>query len=442
MVTTNSPYTRTSWTDDFAWNEIIGKVNDLCENPPDGCDPIPGLEEVDPDHIWTKIDIIEVQDKLKEICDDIEFTDLGELWTSTIIDEIVEALDVGWCNCEESDFGVWADEFFEATPLSTCECCYPTSVREFSFHNILFEERTTYTSPCFERNTAEFLASRAEAFDLYNIAHENSKDWVEDRRKELLQQRIVEEKSTELLAKKAKLENLQNQLAACQSGPGDCFGLTQQIAELEKEIADLEEEIQEAKDRRDEAKEKADEHLAAADEAAIENWGILFELESWSPVYVNMVEELYSQGEVPEIGVVSEKYGEDRDWWVWGLGGYPYDSHTRSSWILQGVANTGFRSYTMFGYFTPSGLPYTASSPGKSFGEVYWRWCKELRSFHVSTGWTAWRDTGCLVSVRGRIYDEAGEVEWPELLTHTFTHEPTVGTAPAPEYEPNPDQEV
>ena len=440
MVTTNSPYTRTSWTDDFAWNEIIQEVNNLCENPPDGCDPIPGLKEVEPEHIWTRADIIEVQDKLKEMCRDIEFTDLGGRWTSVIIDEIKDALDNGWCNCEESSgFGVWSDEFFEATPSSTCECCYPTSVREYSWFNILFQERTTYTSPCYDRNTAEFLAGRAAAYTLYNTAHENSKDWVEDRREELLQQRIVEDKSTELLAKKAELENLQNQLASCQSSGGSCTSISQQISVVEEEIADLETEIQEAKDRRDESKEKADEHLAAADEAAIENWGILFELDSWTPVYVNMVAELYAQGQVPEIGVESEKYREDRDWWVWGLGSYPYDSHTRSSWILRGISNTGLRSYTMFGYFTPSGLPYTASSPGKSFGESYWRWCKELRSFTSRTGWTDWRDIGCLVSIRGRIYEEES-AEFPELSTHTFTHEPTVGTAPVPIYEPNPDQ--
>ncbi|GAF90685.1 unnamed protein product, partial [marine sediment metagenome] len=73
MVTTNSPYTRTTWVESFAWNEIIQEVNELAENPNEGCDPLETLEEVEEDYIWNKRDIENVQNKLIEICPSNEF---------------------------------------------------------------------------------------------------------------------------------------------------------------------------------------------------------------------------------------------------------------------------------------------------------------------------------------------------------------------------------
>jgi hypothetical protein len=84
------------------WNDIIQQVNDLSSNPDAGCDPIePPLEEVGPDHKWSKTDISTVQDRLKEICEENEFDEIPDLWKQRTIDEINEAIARGWCDCEK-----------------------------------------------------------------------------------------------------------------------------------------------------------------------------------------------------------------------------------------------------------------------------------------------------------------------------------------------------
>jgi len=84
------------------WNKIIQRINDLAQNPPGGCEPVDVLPEVEKNHIWTRTDVTDVQDKLIEICKDNTDTFTAELrlWTQDIIDEINEAIDRGWCDCE------------------------------------------------------------------------------------------------------------------------------------------------------------------------------------------------------------------------------------------------------------------------------------------------------------------------------------------------------
>ena len=74
------------------WNDIIRQVNDLAENPPDGCEPADTLEEVEAPHKWSKDDIQQVQDKLTEICKDNSFSDIPDLWKQDTIDEINDAI--------------------------------------------------------------------------------------------------------------------------------------------------------------------------------------------------------------------------------------------------------------------------------------------------------------------------------------------------------------
>lgn len=99
------PYTREEW------NDIIRRVNNKAENPEpedssheDGtpCDPLDPIEEVGPNHIWAVSDVEEVQDKLKEMCPEVQFTDPLILWTQNLIDEIEEAIDQAWCDCENN----------------------------------------------------------------------------------------------------------------------------------------------------------------------------------------------------------------------------------------------------------------------------------------------------------------------------------------------------
>ena len=82
------------------WNEdIIQKINDLCENPGLGCDPLGTIEEVTDPHRWSVADIEEARNKLEEICGENEFTTELKLWKQEIVDELKEAIALGWCNC-------------------------------------------------------------------------------------------------------------------------------------------------------------------------------------------------------------------------------------------------------------------------------------------------------------------------------------------------------
>ena len=74
---------------------IIRQINDLAENPPDGCESVDTLEEVEAPHKWSKDDIQQVQDKLTEICKDNSFSDIPDLWKQDTIDEINDAISQG-----------------------------------------------------------------------------------------------------------------------------------------------------------------------------------------------------------------------------------------------------------------------------------------------------------------------------------------------------------
>ncbi len=98
-----TPYKREGSSMYEAWNALIDEVNDILQNPPEGtdCEKIDELEHVGPDHKWSKTDIQEVQDKLKETCDSIDFANIPDLWKTSIIDEIKDAMDNdAWCDCK------------------------------------------------------------------------------------------------------------------------------------------------------------------------------------------------------------------------------------------------------------------------------------------------------------------------------------------------------
>jgi hypothetical protein len=86
------------------WNKLIRDLNENLANAPGGCEGISPLDEVDPEHIWTKQDVEEVRDKIKEMCEDNEFgEDLNKPWRKAIIDEIEEQMN-HWCDCRTGPF--------------------------------------------------------------------------------------------------------------------------------------------------------------------------------------------------------------------------------------------------------------------------------------------------------------------------------------------------
>ncbi len=432
MVTTNSPYTRTTWVEDFAWNQIIQEVNELATNPDEGCDPLATLDEVPEDHIWNKTDVNEVHDKLKEICPDNQFTELidNQPWTSLIVDEIKDALVKGWCECEpvldEWTLGHWtvAKAYGHSEGSGRCDATWIISGPMAGYAGI---DEFWWSATCYD--TQQYAAIDTLVWEIlqetYTEAREKGVLWVGNRRNELVQQRLVEQYSTLLISKRDQLESLQNQLAACS---GDCSSISEQISQIESDIADLEEAIQEAKDKRDGYKDEAIINLADADAAATENWAVMHELQHWDPAAFNVVAEHIS-------GITSE----------WGLGSYPYLAERWSQWgVGKGIwwahaPTTRRGSNMMGGLFTPSGLPFSKSWP-LIFGNAWWY---QLQKRHKCGIWDV-TSSGCVLGEWGD-WEDVGE--WFSQLGGWFEGDKlelifakTDGTEKVEEYEPNPDQ--
>ncbi len=96
------------WADDDLlthadWCDIYFRVNSLITVPDGECPTLDILDCPEAPHIWKKTDITEVRDKLDEICEENEtaWTDYEEdqLWTTTLLNEIEDAIAAGWCNC-------------------------------------------------------------------------------------------------------------------------------------------------------------------------------------------------------------------------------------------------------------------------------------------------------------------------------------------------------
>ena len=83
------------------WNGLLERINYLADHPSEGCDPIAPLDLVTAPHKWSETDIAAARSKLVEICsDNVFYAPSTGKWLQTIIDELDEAIDNGWCNCE------------------------------------------------------------------------------------------------------------------------------------------------------------------------------------------------------------------------------------------------------------------------------------------------------------------------------------------------------
>lgn len=84
------------------WNGLIQQINDLSENPPDGCDALDPLSTVGARHKWSRNDIFLLQDQLLAICNENTFS--GDVfqptWKQSVISELDTAIDKEWCGCE------------------------------------------------------------------------------------------------------------------------------------------------------------------------------------------------------------------------------------------------------------------------------------------------------------------------------------------------------
>ncbi len=251
------PFSRKSWNED-----IIQEVNELCENPDTGCDPLPLLEEAEPDHIWTKPDVTEVQDKLKEICSENEFEEMEtpQLWHyDAIIVPIEEAIQRGWCGCTPSeteyDFGYFPQRNLEAgkgTNKSTpTVIVVPAGCGGF--------KTTTYTSPYYPYPT-----NNARLLDIIRTAGDNDISttsytvlvrwvfWLEDKVEEIedeidvLEGQIITIED-DIEAKEAEITEattLRDYYCIEEPGGSNCSDYTALVTSLEKDLTDLEDDLQ------------------------------------------------------------------------------------------------------------------------------------------------------------------------------------------------------
>lgn len=111
------------------WNNLIDDVNSVLQNPPSGCDPLPPLDHVGPNHRWSKADIEQVHEAIMATCDEISFNSIPDLWRQSTVDEIYEKLSEAWCDCEcDLNEALFFDELVlrELEPQLFTECPYGT----------------------------------------------------------------------------------------------------------------------------------------------------------------------------------------------------------------------------------------------------------------------------------------------------------------------------
>lgn len=90
------------------WKKIIDDINALIDDPPTGCDASPKLDKIEKGVPvrWSRKMVKEVQDKLKQICDENEFDEVKpRRWSQKMIDDIRDAVEKGWCGCDEDGGG-------------------------------------------------------------------------------------------------------------------------------------------------------------------------------------------------------------------------------------------------------------------------------------------------------------------------------------------------
>jgi hypothetical protein len=85
------------------WECLITDINAILQTPPEKttCRALAPLDLPTRPHIWSIQDIEEVRTALSQTCPDIKFEVPLTLWSTKIIDEIVEQLDKVWCNCKK-----------------------------------------------------------------------------------------------------------------------------------------------------------------------------------------------------------------------------------------------------------------------------------------------------------------------------------------------------
>lgn len=130
MADANTPFKRLGEGEN-SWEDLLIKVNQELENPPEDtdCEPIEPIEVPDSMHRWAKSDVREVHDKLKEMPQDcFTFEEIPNLWRVSTIREIEDQLENSWCDCKSefccrpcTNAGITAAVFIKSISSDACE---------------------------------------------------------------------------------------------------------------------------------------------------------------------------------------------------------------------------------------------------------------------------------------------------------------------------------
>ncbi|MEE9548754.1 MAG: hypothetical protein V3V68_05305 [Nitrosomonadaceae bacterium] len=373
-VDPSKAFSRQSWNRD-----IIREVNELCENPDEGCEPLETLDEAEPDHIWTKPDVTRVQDKLIEICSENTFDEMNtpQLWHyDDIIVPIEEAIQRGWCGCEpfetEYNFGYFPQRNLEA---GKGEDKSSPTVDVTSTGCGGFETKT-YLSPYYPvppgneaLETTRIEASRAlsEARGEYNTTSYITffyEDVVEDIEDEIdvLESQIVaiEDDITDKEAEITEATTLRDYYCA-EGPPSECTTYTTLVTTLEGDLASLEDDLQ-VKEGELEVKEiqlvaaeaSLESMIGLRDAARVEYdataqaiWAILQSMELQYSTDIQPARDLF-----PEMDEPWGDYWEDTRNKQPGTWYFYIDKH-----------DDGIAVNVIIGDFSPGGYPYHVSLP-------------------------------------------------------------------------------
>jgi hypothetical protein len=365
------PFSRKVWNDD-----IIKPINFLCENPPGGCEEIDPLDEAEKDHIWKKQDVQDVYDKLMELCDLNEFDDLDtpQLNRKTIIEDILNGILSGFCDCELEFINLGSFTAARASvAVSEDKCCG------------IIEEHVGGTLFCSFKFTKEWLSQfpswvtdEGEASRLTDMSQSSSDTshelyvWRTNRRQELLLERELKGLRNELDSSEEALDNAQNALNSCTI---NCTDEQSAVNYWQGQVDELEEEINEKEQQRDAFKSIAEVALEAADTAATRNWSLLTGQQYAHSAVIDGEQKYATPFMSPTVDLVALSGYSNK---TWGLGPWPFFGTVAYTDILRGGTREDgsniSRNRIASILYTPNGLPYGSFRKYISLGVPYEEW--------------------------------------------------------------------
>lgn len=335
MANSDSVYKRiTNWNE-----EIIQPINELVINPPEGCGALTELPEAEENHLWMKQDIIDVQNKLKEICHDTIFTDLEtpQLITVILIEEIEDAIERGWCDCGPlaSYTNNWINgwPFYEGMSNPIKVTYFPTN-------------RDTLND-CIETTWRTSTADGWKRFD--SLPYEMIDD-------------------SENYQNAVEIKRTYNEI----EGLIPIWEENRSLAkywDYQAGIVETDEEREIAEEKRDEYQKKADEKLLEIDNLALTNIEKCWALTGTTKHTPNLAYLLYEKRDIAKAWDYGNLFAIIIA--PWDTDKHP-STHTQSTFEVKVKHSDEDERYVRFeGKCTPSGLPYIlADSVGYEFEKL------------------------------------------------------------------------